>query len=185
MSFGRRPCHFLSKTTCWLNKSNLQSNLARSLNNYVDTCGHVWVCGTHAEQAEVKVQQRHEHEDEEHATSELQEVLRRALMSERRNSGEHATRLPPALRQKEEEAPAQRQVPAEEDERTKNSRSCLCSSNLQLSCKRAERAVSVGDVDKVISERRDDSPHEELEVPQDAVSHHLQVTQSHMISTHR
>lgn len=84
----------------------------------MDTCGHVWtrVGLTHAEQAEVKVQQRHEHEDEEDATSQLQEVLRRALMSEGRNSGEHATRLPPALCQEEEEAPAQRQVPAEEDE---------------------------------------------------------------------
>lgn len=70
------------------------------------------MCVSHAEQAEVKVQQRHEHEDEEDAASELQEVLRRTLMTERRNSCKHTASLPPTLRQQEEQTSPQRQVPA-------------------------------------------------------------------------
>lgn len=69
-------------------------------------------CETHAEEAEVEVQQRHEHEDQEDSASELQEVLRGTLMAERRNSCEHGARLPPTLRQEQQETPAQSQVPA-------------------------------------------------------------------------
>lgn len=67
---------------------------------------------SHREQAEVKVQQRHEHEDKEDATAELQEVLGRALVAEGGNSGEHAASLPATLGQQEEQSSAQRQVPA-------------------------------------------------------------------------
>lgn len=67
---------------------------------------------SHCEQAEVKVQQRHEHEDEEDTTAELQEVLGRALVAEGGNSGEHAASLPATLSQQEEQSAAQRQVSA-------------------------------------------------------------------------
>lgn len=59
------------------------------------------------------MQQRHEHEDEEDSTSELQEVLWRTLMTEGGDSREHAASLPPALSQEEEETSPQRQVPTE------------------------------------------------------------------------
>ena len=67
---------------------------------------------THAEQAQVKVQQRHEHEDQENPTPQLQEVLRRTLVTEGGDTCKHAASLPPALSQQEEEPPPQRQVPA-------------------------------------------------------------------------
>lgn len=68
---------------------------------------------THTEQAQVKVQQRHEHEDQEDSTSQLQEVLRRTLMAEGGDSRKHAASLPPALGQEEEQTSPQRQVPAD------------------------------------------------------------------------
>lgn len=78
-------------------------------------CVCVWE--THTDQADVKVQQRHEHEDEEDSTSELQEVLRRALMTERRHACKHTASLPPTLRQEEEQTSPQRQVPTGEERR--------------------------------------------------------------------
>lgn len=67
---------------------------------------------THCEEADVKMQQRHEHEHQQNAAAQLQQVFGGTLAAEGRDAGEDAAGLAATLSQQEEQSATQGQVPA-------------------------------------------------------------------------